>query len=326
MKGRCGAISMFAIGLAGAAVAAVPDAPAWPRASVQTAHGTMRIELYPDEAPLGVASFCFLAREGFYDGLTVHGATADFVVSGDPTATGAGSAGYRLKHEFNLKRKHDRVGVVSLGNQGPGTSGSQFLIDRKPLPRLDGRMTIVGQVVEGIDVLQRLKAGDVIERVRVEGDVESLLARFPAEVAAWEGALALRRRSPEDLQSAAIREVAERGLNVELGYFTETGLWGLDLVEGEGLPAARARQVTLRVGGWLPDGTQFQAADTPLQRIDPRFLVAGVREALQPMRSGGRKIVVVPGPLAYGEQGNPAADIAPNMPLIFEIEVLEVVP
>jgi len=299
--------------------------PAGLRAIVETARGTMRVDLYPDEAPLGVASVCFLAREGFYDGLSFHAVSPEFVVTGDPTGTGAGSAGYRIRHEFNLKRKHTQAGVVALGNQGVDTGGSQIVIDRKPMARFDGRMTVIGQVVEGLEVVDRLVPGDLVESMRVEGDVDALLARFPEEVAAWQAARTLRSTGEPELRTMAMREVVDRGLNADLGYFTETGLWALDLVAGQGPPASGARQVRLRIGGWLPDGAMFQSPDKPLDRTDPRFFVSGIREALEPMRVGGRKIVVVPAALAYGDRGHPAADIPPNMPLIFEIELVEVV-
>jgi cyclophilin family peptidyl-prolyl cis-trans isomerase len=131
------------------------------KAHMETDKGTMVIELFADKTPITVNNFVFLAREGYYDNVIFHRVIADFMVQGgDPTGTGRGGPGYKFQDEFVPSLKHDKQGILSMANAGPFTNGSQFFITHGPTPHLNGKHTVFGQVVEGLDVLMSIPPRD----------------------------------------------------------------------------------------------------------------------------------------------------------------------
>ncbi len=131
------------------------------KAHMETDKGTMVIELFADKTPMTVNNFVFLAREGYYDNVIFHRVIDNFMVQGgDPTGTGRGGPGYKFGDEFDSSLKHDKQGILSMANAGPGTNGSQFFITHGPTPHLNGKHTVFGQVVEGLDVLMSIPARD----------------------------------------------------------------------------------------------------------------------------------------------------------------------
>ena len=131
------------------------------KAHMKTDKGTMVIELYADKTPKTVNNFVFLAREGYYDNVIFHRVIDNFMVQGgDPTGTGKGGPGYKFGDEFDSSLKHDMQGILSMANAGPGTNGSQFFITHGPTPHLNGKHTVFGQVVEGLDVLISIPVRD----------------------------------------------------------------------------------------------------------------------------------------------------------------------
>lgn len=127
------------------------------KANIETDLGTMVVELFADKAPKTVNNFVFLARAGFYDGLTFHRVIANFMAQGgDPTGIGSGGPGYKFADEFNPTLKHNKPGILSMANAGPNTNGSQFFITHVPTPWLDGKHSVFGQVVDGMDVLMSI--------------------------------------------------------------------------------------------------------------------------------------------------------------------------
>jgi peptidyl-prolyl cis-trans isomerase B (cyclophilin B) len=147
-------------------------------ATFRTERGPIRVKLFADKASATVNNFVFLAREGYYDGTTFHRVIKDFMVQGgDPTGTGAGGPGYRIRDEFHEDLKHDKPGVLSMANAGPNTGGSQFFITHAATPWLDGRHAVFGEVVEGMEVVYAIRErdqqrdrepGDRIETVEIE--------------------------------------------------------------------------------------------------------------------------------------------------------------
>ncbi len=137
-------------------------------ATIETSRGTIELELYPQYAPKTVNNFVFLAREGFYDGVSFHRVISDFMIQGgDPTGTGRGGPGYRFEDEFkNNPLKHE-TGVISMANAGPGTNGSQFFITHAPQPHLNGRHTVFGKVTAGQNVVDSIRQGDVMTSVTI---------------------------------------------------------------------------------------------------------------------------------------------------------------
>ncbi|MEM6785642.1 MAG: peptidylprolyl isomerase [Bacteroidota bacterium] len=138
-------------------------------ATIETNKGTIVLDLYPEYAPLTVNNFVFLASEGFYDGVVFHRVISNFMVQGgDPTGTGRGGPGYRFRDEFDGNPLRHEAKVISMANAGPGTNGSQFFITHLPQPHLDNRHTVFGKVIEGADVVDAIRQGDVMEKVTAE--------------------------------------------------------------------------------------------------------------------------------------------------------------
>ena len=154
-------------------------------ATFDTDRGPIRIQMEPEKAPLTVANFANLAQRGFYDGLNFHRVINDFLVQGGcPQGTGTGGPGYRFEDETSNGLSHDR-GVLSMANAGPGTNGSQFFITHVPCPWLNGKHTVFGKVLEGMDVVDSIKQGDKIKSVKLEGDVDAAIAAKADRVADW---------------------------------------------------------------------------------------------------------------------------------------------
>jgi cyclophilin family peptidyl-prolyl cis-trans isomerase len=132
--------------------------------------GDIVVELFADKAPKTVNNFVFLARDGFYDGVTFHRVIPDFMAQGgDPTGTGKGGPGYKFADEFHPDLKHSKPGILSMANAGRNTNGSQFFITLAPTPWLDGKHAVFGQVVKGIDVLRSIAVRDP-DKARTPGD------------------------------------------------------------------------------------------------------------------------------------------------------------
>ena len=131
------------------------------KALMETDKGNMVIELFADKTPKTVNNFVFLAREGFYEGIIFHRVISNFMAQGgDPTGRGSGGPGYKFEDEFDPSLKHDKQGILSMANAGPGTNGSQFFITHIPTPHLDNKHSVFGQVVEGLDVLMSIPPRD----------------------------------------------------------------------------------------------------------------------------------------------------------------------
>ena len=135
---------------------------------IQTNKGVLKFELYDDDAPIAVANFKKLITQGFYDGLKFHRVIPDFMIQGGcPNGTGAGGPGYTINCELNgTKQFHDR-GVMSMAHRGLNTGGSQFFIchSRANTKHLDGVHTCFGKIIEGLDIVDDIRGGDVMEKV-----------------------------------------------------------------------------------------------------------------------------------------------------------------
>jgi len=130
-------------------------------AVMDTDKGEIKLKLFADKTPRTVNNFVFLARQGFYDGTLFHRVIADFMAQGgDPTGSGRGGPGYKFADEFHPQLRHDKPGVLSMANAGPGTNGSQFFITHVPTPWLDNKHSVFGQVTEGMDVLLSIPPRD----------------------------------------------------------------------------------------------------------------------------------------------------------------------
>ncbi len=154
-------------------------------ANFDTDRGPIRVELAADKAPLTVANFVNLAKRGFYNGLSFHRVINDFMIQGGcPQGTGTGGPGYKFEDEARNGLGHER-GVLSMANAGPNTNGSQFFITHVSTPWLDGKHTVFGKVLDGLDVVDKVKQGDRINSISIEGDADAVLAAKADRVADW---------------------------------------------------------------------------------------------------------------------------------------------
>ncbi len=158
------------------------------KARIETNKGTINLNLFPDKTPVTVANFVNLAKKGFYDGLSFHRVIDEFMIQGgDPKGNGTGGPGYQFEDETTPELKHDRPGILSMANAGPGTNGSQFFITHVPTPWLDGHHTVFG-AVEGkddMDTVNAIRTKDSIDKIEVEGDVDEVLESQKDRVEEW---------------------------------------------------------------------------------------------------------------------------------------------
>jgi peptidyl-prolyl cis-trans isomerase B (cyclophilin B) len=153
--------------------------------TMKTNKGDIHLRLHDEKTPMTVANFVNLAKRGYYDGLSFHRVIPDFMIQGGcPEGSGRGGPGYRFEDEANNGLRHER-GVLSMANAGPNTNGSQFFITHVATPWLDGKHTVFGKVVSGLDVVDAVKQGDTIKSVTIEGDADAALAAKADRVAEW---------------------------------------------------------------------------------------------------------------------------------------------
>jgi len=137
-------------------------------AVITTKYGDIKLELFTEQTPKTCENFEELANTGFYDGLTFHRVIDDFMIQGGcPRGNGTGGPGYQFEDEFHPDLKHDGPGILSMANAGPNTNGSQFFITHVPCPWLDGKHTVFGKVIEGLDLVFKVKAGDEIKKITI---------------------------------------------------------------------------------------------------------------------------------------------------------------
>jgi len=156
--------------------------------TLHTTKGDIKLNLFPDKAPLTVLNFVNLSKRGFYNGLTFHRVIPNFMIQGgDPAGNGTGGPGYKFKDEFSPDLKHSKPGILSMANAGPGTNGSQFFITHVPTPWLDGKHTIFGEVVDAQDqkVVNSIVAGDKINSVTINGDYTKLAEQYKDQLDVW---------------------------------------------------------------------------------------------------------------------------------------------
>ncbi len=162
------------------------------KATIKTNKGDISLKLFDDKAPITVANFVNLAKRGFYNGLKFHRVIKDFMIQGGcPLGTGTGGPGYKFQDEFVRELKHDKPGILSMANAGPGTNGSQFFITHVPTPWLDGKHTVFGEVVaaQDQDVVNSIQQNDKIEAVVIEDDTTELFTKAKKFLDEWNKAL-----------------------------------------------------------------------------------------------------------------------------------------
>jgi len=150
------------------------------KAILETSKGTIELELFDDATPNTVKNFVSLIQQGFYDGLTFHRVIDDFVIQGGcPHGTGTGGPGYKIPCETSAPKQVHKVGALSMAHAGPNTGGSQFFIvlNEQNCRHLNGKHTVFGQTIAGLDVVMKIRKGDKILKARVE-DLSDKIANW----------------------------------------------------------------------------------------------------------------------------------------------------
>lgn len=302
-------------------------------ANFKTTKGDVLIELTPNQTPGTVANFVGLA-EGqleneakasgvpYYDGLKFHRVIPDFMVQGgDPLGKGTGGPGYNFDDEFHADLKHDRPGVLSMANAGPGTNGSQFFITHAETPWLDGKHSIFGYVVEGQDIVDEIQQGDKINTLEIMRKGDQAEAFDAVQTFKNFNASKTEREAEE---KAIIEDKMKALVDADFSN-TESGLQYKVLKEGSGEKLQAGKSVDIHYTGKLSDGQVF---DSSLQRNQPiNFVlgqgqvISGWDEGLQLLSKGAKAQFVIPPHLAYGAREIPGV-IPANSILIFDIEIM----
>ena len=143
-------------------------------AHIKTNKGTIKLKLFYKQAPITVSNFVNLSKKGYYDNLPFHRVIDDFMIQGGcPLGTGTGGPGYNFQDEFHDELKHDKPGILSMANAGPGTNGSQFFITHIETPWLDNNHTVFGEVLSNEDqeIVNSIVQGDIIENIQIIGEL-----------------------------------------------------------------------------------------------------------------------------------------------------------
>ena len=340
-------------------------------AEFNTNKGTAIAKLYHEETPLTVANFIALAEgkqskvdstykgKKFYDGLIFHRVIKDFMIQGgDPLGTGSGNPGYKFADEIVDSLKHDKPGILSMANSGPGTNGSQFFITLKETPWLNGRHTIFGEIVKGMDVVDSIGTVETIK----PGDKPKDTISLNSVAIIRKGSAAKKFDAPKvyDEQIAKIEEEKRLKEEAELklaegnktmldemrpkAKTTESGLGILVTNEGDGRKIKEGEQVGIYYTGYLEDGRIFDTNVEAVAKNNDKFvqarldgggynpmpvpyqkdaqLIPGFVEGVLALdQIGDKATIFIPAALGYGDR--PVGPIPANSNLIFDIEFAE---
>lgn len=303
-------------------------------AIVKTSKGNIPLNLEFEKTPATVGNFVALC-EGemknsskdlgvpYYKNLKFHRVINDFMVqAGCPLGTGTGNPGYKFDDEFHPELKHDKAGILSMANAGPGTNGSQFFITHVPTAWLDNKHTVFGSVLEGMDIVNTIEQGDEIIDIKI--------SRVGDEANSFNAL-----KSFNDFNESAIqreKEIKENNLknlnNISKGFeVTTSGLRYKITDKGNGNSAVVGKNVKVHYKGQLIDGTVF---DSSFKRNEPIEFTLGIGqvikgwdEGLALLSEGDKARFIIPSDLAYGEAGAGGV-IPPNANLIFDVELVSV--
>ena len=159
------------------------------RIILHTEKGDIEATLFASQTPMTVANYLNLAKKDYYNDIKFHRVIPNFMIQGgDPTGTGSGGPGYKFGDEFIPTLKHNKAGIFSMANAGPGTNGSQFFITHLPTPHLDGKHTVFGEVTKGQDVVNAIRGGDKIKSIEVLDSTDDLFNAQATNIAKWDAA------------------------------------------------------------------------------------------------------------------------------------------
>jgi peptidylprolyl isomerase len=305
-------------------------------ARITTNRGDIVVRLEFERTPLTVTNFVALAEGNmashrgrrYYDGLTSHRAVDNFMIQGGcPQGRGTGGTGYQFPDEIHPDLRHNRAGILSMANAGPGTNGSQFFITHGPTPHLDGMHTVFVHVFQGQNVVNAIRQGDRIQRIEIIRNGAAANA-FRADQENFDRLLGQVRQASENrLQGQRDADIARINADFPNTQQTASGIRFIIQREGTGGRPARGRNVRVHYTGRLLDGTVFddsRARGQPIEfPVGTGRVIPGWDEAVLDMRVGERRLVIIPPELGYGDRGAGGV-IPPNSFLVFEMELIGV--
>lgn len=341
-------------------------------ADIQTNKGNIILKLHYKQTPITVANFVSLADgtntfvtdslkgKKYYDGIIFHRVIKDFMIQGgDPSGTGRFGPGYKFDNEIVDSLKHDKAGILSMANAGPGTNGSQFFITHKETPFLNGKHTVFGEVVLGLEII------DTIANVSTSKDpqtrdkpIDDIVINHVEIVQNGKEAKSFHANETitDYFAEAEEREIAAKKVFEELvaefeaqkekATETATGLKYFYLNKAEGAKPKEGQSVMVTYAGFFSDGKLFDSnsleitkkygtvnpgrrdqngyAPNSMQVSKDASLIPGFKEALFILSVGDKARVFIPSHLAYGPTGYGGV-IPPNADLIFDLEILSIV-
>lgn len=331
-------------------------------ADILTSKGTIILKLEYEKTPITVANFISLAEgkndfvaaefknKPFYDGLKFHRVIEDFMIQGgDPMGDGSGGPDYKFNDEIHPDLTHNKAGILSMANAGPGTNGSQFFITHKETPWLDGKHTVFGEVVEGIDIVNVIVQGDSIEKITIirkgseakKFDAVKTFKEYYSKEAEVQKENEKKTVAAKEAKRKEIEELIATGTKAKSGVIYKY------INKNAGKKPANGTEIFVHYAGYLETGelfdTSFEAIANQHGKLDPnkaaakaylpfpfsygnkQGLIPGFIEALDMMNFGDRILVFIPSSLGYGSQGAGNV-IPPNTNIVFEIELLETMP
>lgn len=317
---------------------------------MSTTMGDITLELNREKAPITVENFLGYCDSGFYDGTIFHRVINGFMIQGGgfdkdmtkkPTRKGC-------KNEWRngLKNKLGTIAMARLGGK-PDSATSQFFINVKDNAALDmardgAAYAVFGSVLDGMDTVNKIKLvstkaiGGGHQNAPVEPIIIKKVTRLkPDECKALIAEARQKEKKAMDKAEAAVAEAWGQAMDLvkthggapDKGHKSPTGLWHVDLVEGEGASPSVTDKVKVHYTGWLTNGKKF---DSSLDRGEPitfplNGVIKGWTEGVSSMKVGGKRLLVIPPDLAYGARGAPGA-IPPNATLVFQVELLQINP
>ncbi|MEO8252971.1 MAG: peptidylprolyl isomerase [Flavobacterium sp.] len=340
-------------------------------ATINTDKGAIVLQLDFDKAPITVANFISLSEgknefvtekklkgKPFFDGLKFHRVISDFMIQGgDPQGTGSGGPGYSFKDEFVTDLTFDKGGILAMANSGPKTNGSQFFITHKETPWLNGKHTIFGHVIQGMDVVNSIAQDDVIKNIVITQNGK-LAKKFKAEKVF---ANYYKNKDEEERKEAEAKAETERIQKEKMAvlitekkaYFdaqkasataAPSGLVYKIIQKGTGVKPAAGTTVYFHYSGFFEDGNLFDSSHEEVAKAYNKYderraaqggynpfpfeigkkdgMIPGFIEAIDLLSFGDKIIAYIPAKLAYGAEGAGGV-IPPNATLIFEIEIFD---
>jgi peptidyl-prolyl cis-trans isomerase A (cyclophilin A) len=306
-------------------------------ASMVTNKGEILLKLEFQKTPMTVANFVGLVEgkiknnakpEGtpFYDGLKFHRVIPNFMIQGgDPMGNGTGGPGYKFDDEIDPTLKHVGPGILSMANSGPGTNGSQFFVTHVATPWLDGKHTVFGSTVKGIEIVNAIAQGDSIQKITIIRNGKDAKAFDAAAVFVDEQVNKVSKKEAK-IKGDKDNFAKEMMAKYPTAKSTPSGLLYILDSAGTGPQAMNGNTVKVHYNGAFADGKKF---DSSYDRKDPLSFVLGQgnvipgwEEGIAMMKEGSKMKLIIPYWLGYGENGHPSGVIPPKATLIFDTELV----